>query len=354
MLLTSRNNHIEKHYKELADLHNAKDLKPCNVRLIAILWDIDSQPYHRLLRICSERVVGRGDNHQTLRPDLTLDAEHEAVVGSFLRNFETPDEGMFDSMIDVSVMDSPLEAIKKITTGLQGLGLEVPRDEQIQAALDDARGYQVTTPYHPPTKLGRSVRYFGLAPEIDLAAIVEIAVYHMPPHHAQSAQRFLSDLVNKQRVITSPHITLVHETNVQAEKDSQSTPGIQQRAWEICVRLAEKQVSAMWTFNMTHLVWDNRVMALVVDDLVPTSQEGQGDLKDLVHEETKEGIHITVGTKEEEIRPYEARALVEMVRKRINEGEDEGEVEGKVDGGGKVRWAKIGSIHGEGRVKGMW
>jgi tRNA ligase len=110
----------------------------------------------------------------------------------------------------------------------------------------------------------------------------------------------------------------------------------------------------MWDFEMTHVVWDGRVMAIVVEKLEPQTKEGMDSLAKLVLEETKDGVHITVGTKEEDIRPYEARPLVEMVRKRILAGELDGETEEFVEGGGKVRWAQLGPTKGEGRVKGMW
>jgi hypothetical protein len=35
------------------------------------------------------------------------------------------------------------------------------------------------------------------------------------------------------------------------------------------------------------------------------------------------------------------------------QGEREGEAEEALEGGGKVKWAKIGPLHGEGRVRGM-
>jgi tRNA ligase len=354
--LISRNNHIDKHYNELADLRNSRDLQAYNVRLIAILWDVEKQPYHRMLRICSERVKDRGDNHQTLRPDLTAEAEHEAVVSKFIRDFVDPDESKFDAIVDVSLTDTPEQTIRRIVTDLSvSLGLPSVDNEQIPSALDSARGYKSTTPYHPPAKVGRAIRYFGLAPEIDLAGIVEVAIYYMRPDLAQSAQRFLFALQAKERVITKPHITLVHETNVAEEKAAQGgEAGIQARAWDDCVRLAGQTSSVMWDFEMTHVVWDGRVMAIVVEKLEPQTKEGMDSLAKLVLEETKDGVHITVGTKEEDIRPYEARPLVEMVRKRILAGELDGETEEFVEGGGKVRWAQLGPTKGEGRVKGMW
>lgn len=175
----------------------------------------------------------------------------------------------------------------------------------------------------------------------------------MPPDLAQSCQRFLFALQAKKRVISSPHITLVHELSVQEEKAAEKG-GLQAKAWDDCVRLVGRPENVMWEFEMTHVVWNNRVMAIVVNNLDPPSQEGIESLARLVHEETKAGAHITVGTKEEDIRPYEARPLVEVVKKRVVAGELEGEMEEVSEGSGKVRWARLGPTKGEGRVKGMW
>jgi tRNA ligase len=69
--------------------------------------------------------------------------------------------------------------------------------------------------------------------------------------------------------------------------------------------------------------------------------------------EVKAGLHVTVGTRTEEISAFESRGITRLARERMMQGEREGEAEEAVEGGGKVKWAKIGPLHGEGRVRGM-
>jgi tRNA ligase len=333
---------------------------------VAIVWDIDSQPYHRLLRICSERVVTRGDNHQTLRPDPTAEAEHEAIVGQFLRNFTTPDPSLFDRMIEVKVDDAPREAIRKIVDGFVGLlGVQRPSDEAIDQALKAAEGYKVTTPYHAPAKISKAVRYFGLAPEIDITALVDEGIAGMSKDLVDSAKTFFEDLKVQKRVAAKPHVTLAHEKNVEAEKDAAggdaaaTAPGPQEMLWNTCKALAESKVPQMFNFNLTHLVWDDRVMALVLDDLHPQSTSASTGGDSAMHitldlpREVKAGLHVTVGTRTEEISAFESRGITRLARERMMQGEREGEAEEALEGGGKVKWAKIGPLHGEGRVRGM-
>lgn len=369
-----------------------------NIHLIGLLWDVESQPYHRVLRLCSERVVSRGDNHQTLRPDPSVQAEHEAVVGKFIRNFTAPNEDLFHTIIDVPLGESPRNVVRRIVSGLSSIKFEslsianpLPDDQTIEQAIDEAKQYKSNTPYHPIDKTGKLIRYFGLAPEIDVSAVVEIGIYHMSPEFAHSCQRFLSYLQREQRLVRTPHVTLSHENNVKAEEegvgvaegdgegvntssapknDNTQTkdPGPQRRAWDACKFLVEHG-SPLWAYDVTHIVWDGRVMALILADLrlrpdtaVPSNgSSAAGDKKALskidestvILPEVRKYLHITVGTKNEDIRPFESRGIVYVAKGRIALGEDEGMSGEIVSGGGEVRWAKVGRVEGEGRVKGM-
>lgn len=367
MELTCSNNHIDKHYTELAGLADerqyAKTLKSYNVRLVGIVWDIDSQPYHRLLRLCSERVVERGDNHQTLRPDKTVDAEHEAVVSSFLHNFTTPDSTIFDKQIIVGIEDDQRTALGKVVDGLtELLGLKRPSEEEIDKALATAQAYKVSTPFHGMARMGKSVRYFGLAPEIDINAVVDDALKSpMPQAAADSARSFITSLREKNRITARPHITLSHEKNVQAEKEAAGEaagPGPHGIAWNTCKTLAEKGLSPIYDFDVTHLAWDDRVMALVVRNIRPKSEaaeDGRDAGLDLViPEEVEINLHVTVGTQSEEISAYESRSVVRAAREAIARGVGTGDGGEAVEGGGAVHWVAVGPLNGTGRVRGMY
>lgn len=363
VVYADRNNHIEKHYDELTampfdtKLGTGKTLKMYDVRFIGLLWNVDDLPYHRVLRVCSERVVKRGDNHQTLRPDPTIEAEHEAIVGNFLRAFRSPDPADFEQIIRVDVEDDPMTILRKaVDTLVDTLGISKPDDDALKEALGRASEYKTTTPYHAPARISKTVRYFGLAPEIDLPDLVSSL---LESHPDDSAHAFLQDLLSKSRITAKPHVTVSHEKNVQDEKDatgdsvSDSEPGPHQRCWNQCQALASdgSSTSAMYQYNITHLVWDDRVMSLIIDTLRPKNTE---TIQLEVPEDYAKHLHITVGTRSEEISAFESRGIVSAAREGIAAGNEAGEADEVVEGGGKVRWFSIEGIKGEGRVKGMW
>lgn len=364
VVYADRNNHIDKHYVELSGLADektfAKTLKPYHVKYIFVTWNIDANPYHKLLRLCSERVVSRGDNHQTLRPDLTVEAEHEAVVASFLHNFTTPAPMYYDEQIVVDVEDSPRIALGKVVDKLVGiLGLRRPSESEIDAALAAVSDYKVTTPYHAPARLGKAVRYFGLAPEIDLAAVVEDALKTpMSAAAFASVTKFMDALKEKGRVTQRPHITLSHNKNVAVEKEAAgdgAAPGPQQVAWDTCTQLAESPISPFYEFDITHLAWDDRTMALIVGNLRPQESADREKGSALVlPEEVKVNLHITVGTQGEDISAFESRGVVRVARESINMGKQTGEAGESTEGGGVVHWVEVGPLTGSGRVRGMF
>ncbi|KAL1408512.1 tRNA ligase [Vanrija albida] len=364
VVFADRNNHIDKHYNEIYGLRDekgyAKILKPYNVRLVGLVWNVDALPYHRLLRLCSERVVNRGDNHSTLRPDLTADAEHEAVVGSFLHRFTTPDPLLFDSLITIDIEDDQRAALGSAVNGLvKALGLTAPSEKDIDEALAAAGEFKTNTPFHGGARIGKDVRYFGLAPEVDLNFTIDDALAtDIPVKAAASAKQFVASLREKSRVTQKPHITLSHNKNVAAEKEAAaegSAPGPQEVAWTTCKSLAEAGISPLYDFDISHLVWDDRVMALVVGNLQP--QKGvdrDAGVAVVLPQEVEENLHITVGTQNEEISAFESRGVVRVAREAIARGANTGDGGESVAGGGAVHWVAVGPLKGSGRIRGMY
>ena len=356
VVYADRNNHIDKHYNELSKLGDTdKSLRNYDVRLIAIVWDVKGEPYHRTLRTCAERVIKRGDNHQTLRPDTTPEAEHEAVVGKFLRDFTEPDEELFDALLRVKVTDTPGDVLRKLVAELVPLlDLVAPSEAEVDHAIQKAFEYRTTTPYHAPQKLSKAPRYYALAPEIQIKDVVEsiIGETQGPADNMASARSLFEHLIAQGRLAKAPHVTLVHEKTVAEEKEgsTEGTSGPAATLWDKCVEQAVQM--RMYEYSLTHLVWDGRVMALALTGM--KAIDGKGDEVDLPPD-VLEGLHITVGTREEAISAFESRAIVRMARRSMEFGAgDHGEAKEVTEGGGKVRWLAVQPVlKGEGRVRGM-
>jgi len=255
----------------------------------------------------------------------------------------------------VSVADSPREGLGKVVDGLvNALDLYRPTDEAIDEALKAAASYKVTTAYHAPTKLGKPVRYFALAPEFNLPTTVERAIVSASPHLAESARALFSEMKSGGRVIDSPHVTLAHKKNVELEREvagEGTEPGPHEGAWNSCKALTESKISPTFDFDMSYLVWDDRVMALAIDNLRAKAGESEFSMPD----EEKGLLHITVGTRTRGISAYEARGIIRAAREGIPKGlkEDEpNDIEG--ESGGQVRWIELERYKGEGTIRGMY
>jgi tRNA ligase len=285
-----------------------------------------------------------------------------------MRKWEEPDPDLFHKIIKVQVADAPLNCLRSIVKGLNevsGLGVEVLRDEILIEALKEAEAYKVSSARHPTEKLGKDIRYYAISVEVDLASTVEHALTtstSSSTHIAESARALFSTLKSNERISSKPHVTLSHEEEVQAERSKAtdgSQTGPQEKRWQDCKAIAESQ-SSMFEFDLTHLVWDDRVMALILCDLTHQVKLGmapgvEGEQSELdLPEQLYRQLHVTVGTVSEDIRGGEAIKLVLATRDRIQKGDDEGELGEVVEGGGKVRWIKLIKIKGEGRIKGMW
>lgn len=341
VVYADRNNHIDKHYSELIDLNGQKKLDALNIKTLALVWNVDDMPYHRALRLCSERVAGRGDNHQTLRADLSEKAEHQAVVGQFLRKFERPSDGVFTLAASMPV-ENDLEAsialaVKHVLT-IPSLSLQRPTPEAVRNAIHAALGYTVTTPKREIAKIAKEPRYYGVAPEIDLEVLVRNALMAQP---CASASDFFEKLVASKRITPQPHITLVHEKNVAAEVEA-SGPGAISRLWDVCKSMQTAAHLPLFAFDMGLLIWDGRAMTLSVENLRAAEDHEAPDLK--VDAELTRSLHVTVGTASEDIPAFESRALVRAIRAARDSGEKS--LEG-------VEWIEVKGMRGEGRILGM-
>jgi tRNA ligase len=362
----SRNNHLPKHHEELSDLAVNQSFEDHGVRRIALVWDIDSHPYNKALRITSERILSRGENHQSLRPDPADQMRHEAVIRMFMSDFVPPEGGLFDDTIKLGLENSLEQNLRITADGLCDImpQLHRPTDADITKALEEAKSYKPSVKKDLQGKETPPPRYYGLSIELDLKQYVADALVSHSSAVSdikRDAEQFLGHLVANGRIVARPHVTIVHEKTVQeetpAEAIASSSIGPAQRLWTTCEALRKMPSPALFEFDLTALLFNDRVMTLVVDHVRPHqtagslreesgSQEHDSGKVDKQHlldveralcEDLKEVLHVTVGTREEGIQPYEARGLVEAWRRG-----DEG-----------VKLVNLKGLSGVGRVMGM-
>lgn len=314
LLINHRNNHLQQHREDLREAV-AKIRPP--VRLLALNWALD-QPRATILRVCGDRIIGRGDKHQTLRAD-KVGKSHEETIWQFIQHTEELAESEVDASIEMDIRD-PLEtAVARAVDGCVNiLGLKRPSQEKIDEAVAVAQGYTPAIRRADRNeKKTKAPRYFAILAEVDCAALIAPRI-EQGEDIPYNGKMFWQTLVNDNRIFTRPHITIVHKAGLPADAD----------LWERCATIDQLPTSPLFSFTLGHVVWNDRVMAFTVDDLElaeePDNDADPGQEKhtfvSMLPADVRDTLHITVGTLHADVSPYEARALVDVWRQGKRSG----------------------------------
>lgn len=304
------------------------------VRLLALNWSLD-RPYAEIHRICSDRILTRGANHQTLHGD--TDKSHEDVVWMFLKGTEPLDESEADATVEMDLGENLEHSLARAINGIISvLGLPRPDTERVGAALAKVRGY---TPAHTTdvkkskTKAQSPPRYFGFLAEIDLAEALEAHISRREGGGGPLGD-FWCALKKNKRIVHNPHVTIVHSKHLPEMLT----------LWERCAALSALPVPPLFRIRLGYVVADERVMAITVEELLvddPEEDEGQEGLAfvSMLDLEICERLHITVGTKDASVPPSEAGALVKLFKKNEKKGLDS---------------VRLEDVYVNGRIKGLF
>ncbi|KAE8211945.1 hypothetical protein CF327_g4349 [Tilletia walkeri] len=380
------------------------------IRLVALTWAFDSHALNDVHRICSERIIKRGDNHQTLRIEGSEAANgptssnqrtkmpHEQILWNFLEELQPfgsslggeGDEGQADELFDHTIkLEIEYDQEKALRTAISALApiLDVtqPSEEQIRQGLEAARSYKVGVRKEMKDRHGRGgkgrgdapqPRYYGLTVEAELKDVVPQLVRQCEDAALrEDALRVFDGLCSNNRIVSHPHITLVHSNSVEAESKGEARAkegdGIGAKArWDTYERLCEEHESdnedkddeeahskrahdkrkehpLTFTFIIDKLVWDGRVMALGVRDVTPPPtipnfaalQGGHGGF-----DQGQWRPHVTVGTARDDVRPFEANEVLRRALKRGGNGNEKA----------RIISAGAAGIRTSGKLGGMW
>jgi tRNA ligase len=311
VVIADRNNHLTLHRDGIRDA--VKGIRP-RPQLVALNWSFANTPKTAVHRITCDRILGRGENHQSLRPDSL--AGYEEIVWRFIKDAEQLNENEVDDVIEMELEESIEDALARAVNGVVDvLGLEKPTDEQMGEALRKAIEYQTNV----RNEIGESSkgkekkgskektaapRYYGILPEIDLEAVMGQVLGAENAH--EEAKKVWELLKRKQRVTPRPHITITHMKS----KDTELA------LWNASGQLLKGDTPPMFSLEFGHLVWNDRAMALTVENLSikegSATEAGIEWLKVLGDGPVRARLHITVGTANPSIPPVEAKQLVEQ------------------------------------------
>ena len=331
VVFADRNNHLEKHREEIikvvreweaggTDVQGRKKGQQQKqrvqgvarrVRLVALVWPLEDLPLNMVHHLCSDRLVERGDNHQSLRVD--SGKEHELVLWQFLQTrqpfgqssgaAEEATEGSdeaFDSAISLDIRSDLEASVQTSATELTNiLGLPIPSSQQVGQALERARQYRVSVRKEVKS-VAAAIRYYGLSVEIDLTSTLQPLLIDEP-----EAREAFARLVNAKRVASRPHVTLVHGSDLKSEANGVATEA--QKKWDFYSSLCQQsQVAVTMEMKIDCLAWNDRAMSLGISHVV---SEQYGDaMWALQGQEWRP--HITIGTFSEDIRPYEGKRVL--------------------------------------------
>ena len=191
------------------------------------------------------------------------------------------------------------------------LGLEKPDQEKVGLALAAARAYEPTKKKEDKKdkqkekeKRGKP-RYYGLVPEVDLLELLNPVFSAPGDAEAADGRQFFTDLKKNDRITKQPHVTIVHSKALDLEWAKS--------LWDCCSELHLSSTPSTFRFTLGSVVWNDRVMAITVDGVEPTSDDDEAgkSFVDQLPQEVREKLHITVGTASKDIPPFEAYVLVE-------------------------------------------
>ncbi|KAH9820831.1 RNA ligase-domain-containing protein [Melampsora americana] len=300
LLFADKNNHLKTHRKALSELVNQlrqgvriKDpsvskrkqstteksnveIKKVETRVIGLVWNVTSYARSELQHLASERIVKRGENHQSLRPELTSGGLHELSPDQF-----------------------PLPTEAQLTNSIS----------QIESYRTNVRKEMKLDP-----KLCEP-RYFAIKVPIDLRTLV-LRLFSESTHtRPKPDRRLLDGFISHQRFNAVPHITLLHSSELAAGMGTDS----ENRLKELWDFYRTQATSNHWSKENVEvmigprMIWDSRVMAIEVDEIKPKHLVSWKEIPI----KTNCRLHITVGTMSDEIRPIEAGKLVEKVLKNL-------------------------------------
>ena len=321
------------HRRDLRDA--VKGMHP-PVRLLALNWSLD-QPHAEIHRICANRILARGTNHQTLHGDEQGKA-HEGVLWQFLRTTKPLADGEADAVIEMDVREDLEHALSRAVDAVVRV-LELPRPdaECVGAALARARGYsplrtdaqsQQQQPQPQPQP-----QYYGILAEIDLVDALDTPIAVGTARSGDAMRKFWDALKARGGVARRPHVTIVH---------GKELPG-RAELWEHCARLCAQPAPPQFCARLGHAVANVRIMAATVDELrvdgheADEGQVGTAIVSQLDHA-LRNGLHVMIGMRDPDVLPVEARALVVSFRR----------------GATDLHSVPLGNVYIRGRIQGLF
>ena len=329
VMVADRNNHQRRERRQL--IEDVLAIVP-DARFIALHYIHDPKPQllPAIREVTQQRVLERGDNHQTIQAKSKSRKDIIGIMEGFLSRFEpvnphmSPDDG-FDEIISLDVMASSRENLETVVNALHAyssqLVHEVPDaadlDAAIEAALSDyqpdihhdlgfksnkGRGNKTNGASPQPNGSAQSkgpkapnLEFFCVSlPTNDVRNVLDKLFTGQPPE----SSKFYRQLQGNRRLQPSFHVTLMHRASVNQDPDLWSYL-TSLHASAMSSSEGSSDVLGQCRVRLERIVWDNRVMSIVAR------------LLDEAWKSVNTIAHVTVGTASPDIKPKTSNDLLE-------------------------------------------
>ncbi|OPB40432.1 tRNA ligase TRL1 [Trichoderma guizhouense] len=320
---------LKEHPVVYADRNNAQrherkqligDVKAQNVetRIICLNFRHDEETIDEIRRITQDRIIERGDNHQTIHAATDKDKYLDVMEG-FIKRFEecnpnSPPDAGFDLVIDLDPTAGSrvnLETlVNELHLSLPNVLKEVPSPEKLDEAMEYALAYAPDFKHTIPDRGGKKDAKQGQRQQ-QQAQPKKKGLEYMSVHVGRDQidkvldkafkgvgpeiSRFFWQLKNTRRVQRQFHVTLMHK----------ATAAQYPELWKRYTELHDAagggdSILGECDVLLERVVFDDRIMAIVVRLF---DAENKWECVNKV-------AHITVGTRDPAVKPKESNDLL--------------------------------------------
>ncbi|KAF9873716.1 fungal tRNA ligase adenylyltransferase [Colletotrichum karsti] len=321
VVVADRNN-AQKH--ERKQLLTDVKIQHKTARLVALHFDHDDNNVDEVRRITQERVLARGDNHQTIHAATDAN-KFLGVMEGFVSRFEpisafSPPDNGFDNVIHLDPTAGSRVNLEKVINELHrmypNLLPEVPSAERLDQAIQSAFiEYKPEFKHNIPDRGPRKQPQQQQQPKKQKKKPLEYMSVDVPAQEVRGvldgafkkagmpASRFYTQLVQTRRVQPKFHVTLMHRASLKEHAELwQRYSAIHAEAEKSVEHQHQPQIPPVGEcgVEMERVVFDDRVMAIVVR-LVDETERWQC---------VNAVAHITVGTRDDNVKPKESNDLL--------------------------------------------
>jgi len=320
VVMADRNNAAKHERTQI--LNDVRRTHP-HVRMVALNFVHTPESIDKIRKITQDRVLARGDNHQTIQA-ATDKSKVLGIMEGFIQRFEpfdsekAPDDG-FDAVIELDPTMDSRQNLETVVGHLHDLYPKLFTDMPSSEELDDAVKVALSD-YRPdirhniperrgpknqqnkplPIKLAKKpkpLEYVSVTlPKTDILDALETAFGSVSSNKA----KFFKQLQETRRVQPDFHVTLIHRASAKSHPELWAKYGeLHEQAGSAENKLGDCKVL------LERIVWDDRIMAVVVR------------LVDEDWECTNKIAHVTIGTRGPDVKPKESN---DLLQKWLTEG----------------------------------